>query len=521
MGNYSSTIKDQILQDKILRIVARGATCFQSDVYQNLQEEMAGDGDSDMDSDIGRTWLEAHKDSDSERWVLTRFRCESGAAYQGGDDDEEDDCAVITRQADVTAGCMFDVLYAMAEENLLMAGNMDYLKLEGRAQIGAAHFKNFADDQGIPFDVTTKLPVPAAGKVVLVPNATLSQAGMAVVKNSTNQLVAAGDVNLGSAEAILGGGASSAELVPYAGGMDKAQFVESMGNGLDHFVKHKKDEGQIVAYYGSQKKQLKALKKHFSNIAHRPRFNSPITPKSAVSMFNGAAYIGGITWSWPMLWGDSTPTADLVLVGLLLGTFGGIGAMLVSGVSTRVLDKFYQNELSSEECYAIAFGQKGASDGAAFFKNGVRHLKQTAFLQNRFKRAVSKQRKFIMQVQNEEEKKANLQILNVAESCFDALNARQSYNRAAKGKGIFGQHMRRSRRDIETFWQTAQRCGLPEDQIAITAKKITSEPYAGSDPSEDPVQRDIVKSFHGHIQDISARAEQRQQAQLKMLEHKV
>jgi hypothetical protein len=501
MIKYTNQITDDTLKQKISRITVREGGAFQSMVFQ---DQMASD---DANERIGQNWVAAQKDSDSDRWVLTKYTIESAAPYAYAQGNEAQNA--ILRQKQILSGCYFDVLYGCAAFETASKDMVDWLVVKGREDLAQTHYKKFAEDRGIPFDVSTDMPVPAADGILLSDHATLSLEGADIIARSAGNLVKADDLNLGTAESILGAPVKGGALVPFEGMSAKELACKNVAANIQQQHSRAKTQQEIVRAHDQQKNNLQRLQDDFSALAERPlqKFENPLrlrTLGSGLCLVPTASLVAMAGTSHSLFWITAGAVAYLV---------GGFISGIVWGCDIQ------GHEEPSNDDLKVTYGIDFARDSIAFITRGsrsvARNMMGDQFLRSKFKSAVRKQRQHVAGLEEGEYKEGQQHILNMAETCFYALRARQAFNHAAQSKGLFGGNIRRAQKAVDQFWEVAEANGLAQDQVAVIAQEIQTNPAVPGD--FDPQASAMIARFEGYMNDMNAGAMQEKEQQLKQL----
>lgn len=164
MQRYSDTLTEE-LQDKVLRIQARHISDFKSCAFE-MMEDM---GEELM---VAR-WIRAQKDEETNNWIVREYQT---APYLSDNTDvkaSDINEMPATSRVLMRRACFIDALHACAAFET-------YEKAKGKIEIGASaeemgikHYRSAGEEEGIPFDLKTGLPVPAANGIILTEKCTL------------------------------------------------------------------------------------------------------------------------------------------------------------------------------------------------------------------------------------------------------------------------------------------------------------------------------------------------------------
>lgn len=452
MTPYSETIEDAELKDKVLRITARHGDEFQSCVFQRA------DG-----GDFHKRWWVANRE-DSETWVVTCFET-ALALYDAGNDDEDAPAAqTALKQSTVLRGCFMDALHACAHleksERDLFADRTG----PSPAQLGDCYFKTFAENEGIPIDPVTQMPVPAANKIILAEQSNLPVDALEILAKSKGNL-AEKPVPPVSATALLGDGFRAPMALQTASHTPKNALV-SVEKNLTALSSRKKRADGIMTGFEQRRRNLERLSAVPDALDEMPRRlaakeNSPV--KTLTSTFFLAVH--------------SAPLAACAILGapLLAGVMGGAASVLVMGV---MLPSFYGIEKGKgpDEVLPVSLGLEAiAASGRGAKKAGL-SLWGRQRLCTRFSRAAARERQAVLEddASSEAQKSEQIQQINLAETGFYALAARQAYNVAADGGGWLKR--RQAQKALKAFAHVARRCAFPEDEIPGMIRDICSDP---------------------------------------------
>lgn len=158
MQRYSDTLTEE-LQDKVLRIQARHVSNFKSCAFEIIE---------DMGDDLSvARWIRSQKDEETNNWIVREYQT---APYLSNNDDlKASDIQNMPAESRILMrrACLMDALHACAAFET-------YEKAKGKIEIGATaeelgikHYKAAGEEEGIPFDLKTGLPVPAANGIIL------------------------------------------------------------------------------------------------------------------------------------------------------------------------------------------------------------------------------------------------------------------------------------------------------------------------------------------------------------------
>lgn len=165
MKRYSDTLSPE-LQDITLRILAQHTTGFQSCAFEIM--------DMGDEYTVCR-WRRAQKHPEADSWIVKEYQT---APYLQDNPDvpvNSRDIETIPAEQKIlmNTACFIDALHACASFEVFETEKGKIPAGRTRKELGNKHYKTAGEDEGIPFDLNSGLPVPTANGVVLTEKCTL------------------------------------------------------------------------------------------------------------------------------------------------------------------------------------------------------------------------------------------------------------------------------------------------------------------------------------------------------------
>jgi superoxide dismutase len=232
--NFSPAIKNDVR-----RIIAR------KNFFRTRAFEQGMALENDATGETNCSWREAHQDPATHRWTV-RDHLTAPNLGEAGYDDEDIEETYTSIKPVANNVCFMDALALCADfERTHNMSSMEFPAVQSVKDLGADHFKTFAANEGIVFDVKTKMPIPcfngqlAAGAEL---DLALPAKYMDIIKKSKGNMMDEHQATLAnfSSKATLAGKSSANQnrkhtaLVPAKSGenLPAAAKVEETGSKL-------------------------------------------------------------------------------------------------------------------------------------------------------------------------------------------------------------------------------------------------------------------------------------------------
>lgn len=414
MTRYSEAISDE-LKDKVLRIKAQKITDFKSCAFETMK---------DMGEDLSVSrWIRAQKDEDSNDWIVKEYRT-SPYNIQDNETRATDLNKVPAKHRIIMhRACLMDALHACAAFET-------YERAKGKLPIGPEkedmglkHYQIAAEEEeGIPFDMGTGLPVPAANGIVLGEDVELPALSEEFEERSKGNLIAKENVPALNAHDIMGRDLD----VPH-------NYSDSSSKSARTIITSAQ---QLETQHKKVMKNMEKLTDTFM-WANDNEFKRKLLPQHPWR----TTLVSSALLSLPMTLPTAIATTSFPAILAV-----SVSAIIIAGLYTEMVED----------------GPKEGKDTptvSEFWRDNTFKSPMHTFA-----RQLNRVREDIKKLDHEEEKAQLLQKTDKIELSAYALRARYAFNEAANNDSW--RSRRRMKRDLDRLEQKAHALGMSQNDLA-------------------------------------------------------
>lgn len=425
MKRYSETISDE-LKDKVLRIKAQRVSDFKSCAFETMQ-------DLGEELSISR-WMRAQKDEDSDSWIVKEYRT-SPYNIQDSETRATDLDKVPAKQRIIMhRACLMDALHACAAFETYERAKGKFPIGPEKEEMGLEHYQTAGEEEGIPVDLSTGLPVPTANGIIFSEDAELPALSKEFEGRSKGNLIAKDKVQAISAQDIIGRDLD----VPL---------------DFDNSERRNNEVRSIITSTQQLETQHKKIMQNMNKLSEV--FNSANDNEFKQNTFLLKNPFKAISYysSWLTLAPVIAMPSPLTI---------GMAFLPAVCSAISVIDTAWDSDES--------FSQTWRDNGPKF-------------PMRKFLKQLGRVREDIGKLDSEEEKTQLLQTADKIELSAYAMRARYAFNEAANNDNW--RNKRRMKRDLDRLEQKARSLGMPENDLnnlLLTLQK-------------DATPRDSVKKY--------------------------